>query len=154
MLRAIARRNAAYCIIQSNVSSSVTGTTSETTLVTITIPGSAMGPNGSLRIMPITSCTNNANAKTFRIRVAGNSVQSVSLANAAGFQTMTIIRNRNSASSQMIHQSSTAFSATGTAMVTTAVDTNSDFQITITGQLATSTDTLTVEGYSVEILPS
>lgn len=138
-------------LAQSAVASSVTGTTAETTLASITIPGGMMGANGVLRIAPIWSLTNNANGKTLQIRLAGTSVFSAALPSVGGYQGIATVRNRNSATSQL----TTSGGAYGSVFVNTAtINTAVDQVLTITATLANAADTVTLEGYTVEILPS
>lgn len=158
MLRGTSASRAPVILAQSGVPSALTGTTAETTLATITIPGGMMGPNGSLRIQFEFSNTNNANLKTYRMYYGGLS--------GYGFfgQTVTTsatglvdrgFRNRNSVSVQ-ISPGTGLFGpgVTGGAMITGAVNSNNDQQLIITGQLAVGTDTFTLEGYTVEVLPT
>ncbi len=47
----------------------LTTTTSETELASITIKGGLMGANGKLKIWPLLSMTNNANGKTIKLKI-------------------------------------------------------------------------------------
>lgn len=142
-----------YLIVgQSAIPASVTGTTSEATLATISIPAGRMGPNGRLRVWALVSATNNANAKTLNIRLDGTLMNAgQSLANAASFQGMSVISNRGATNSQ-ISNGSLAFSNTSATNVATAIDTTQTQSLTITGTLGTSSDTLTLEAWGVEAL--
>jgi len=138
----------------------LTGSTSETALATIAIPAGAMGANGQLRIITLWSMTNNANNKYPRIRLGGISgtiYLGATQSSVASQKTQTIIRNRNSQSSQIGFAASGTLGAYGVgpttvANVTSAVDTSAAQDLVISGQLATGTDTLTLESYTVEIL--
>lgn len=138
---------------QSATPVSVTGTLTETTLATITIPGGMMGPNGSLRIRALFGGTNSANSKTMRVRLAGSA-----MATSAGFTTsdyalhQVLVANRNAQNSQLASYG-TAQAGTGSVTVT-AVDTSVDQLLTITGQLASAGETLTLQSFLVEALPS
>lgn len=142
-------------IARSAVASSVTGTTTETTLATITIPAGVMGTNGQLWIMTLWSNTSNANNKTLRVRFSGIAGTQYLLSTATtgvGSQIPLFIRNRNSASSQIGGNSSSAtFGHTASAAVTSAVDTSLATTLVISGQLANAGDTLTLESYTVEL---
>jgi hypothetical protein len=143
-------------LAQSGVAVSVTGTLAETTLASVTIPGGLMGPNGSLRITLLWSNTNNANAKTVQVKIDGQIVSSANQANNASYQHLVIVHNRGSQSAQVMMRSSQvgglAQNSTGTTV--TAIDTSIDKVITFTGTLGVAGDTITLEGYTVEILPS
>jgi len=144
-------------IAASSVISTHTGNTSETTLATITVPAGAMGPNGILRITTLWSLTNNANNKTCRVRFSGASgTQFVAavLPSAQSAQNICIIRNRNSASSQVGHTSGTfnSYNFNTGAITTASVDTSVATTIVISVQLASGTDTASLESYIVELI--
>lgn len=146
-----------YVIGASAVAVPLTGSTSETALATISIPAGAMGANGRLRITVLASASlNNANSKTLRARLGGISgtiFGSSSLASVLSWQSQFIIRNRNSASSQVgFPSAANVFSNAGAAPVTASIDTSVAQDLVISGQLGTGTDTLTLEDYMVEIL--
>ena len=140
-------------LAQSAVAVSLTGTTAETVLATVTVPGNLMGLNGSLRISPIWSGTNNANIKTGSVKFGGVSHASHALASALSAASMFTIRNRGSLASQITYNGAPGTVST-VANTTSSVNTASDVVLQITGQLAVSTDTLTLEGYTVELDPA
>jgi hypothetical protein len=130
--------------------------TTEDILATITIPAGAMGANGRIRITHEWSWTNDANAKTCKVRfggAAGTAYHSSSLTTQTPMKVTTEIANRNSASSQF-GSSLVLFGVTGITSLTTtsAVDTTAATTIVITGQKAASGDTLTLESYLVELM--
>jgi hypothetical protein len=157
---ATALRNAlalqgAGAIAQSAVAQSVTGTTTETTLATITIPAGSMGPNGQIEVTTLWSCTNSANNKTLRVKFGSTAFLNVAATTSAAIHVLTRIANRNSAASQVGSPSSTTNSlgATGASVTTAAIDTTADVTLAITGQLASASETLTLESYIVKIYP-
>ena len=132
---------------------SLTGTTLETELATMTVKGGLMGAKGKLKIWPLLSMTNNANGKTIKLKMDGNVFYGNTRTNEVQLQFLSIVRNTNSQSVQKISSGITAGLGVTTGAVTSlAVDTSADFTISITGQLANSTDTLTLEGFFVEIV--
>lgn len=143
-------------LASSAVAVSVTGTTNETVLATITIPAGAMGINGGVMIHSAWTITNNANTKTLRIRlngIAGTAYLSQSPASVLSFIDFgRRIRNRNSASSQVGIINSTG-STSGGAVVTSSIDTTVSVDLVITAQLGVGTDTATLESYEVWLLP-
>lgn len=143
-----------YVLAQSAVPASVTGTSTPTTLASITVPAGALGPNGCLRITTQWSYTNNANAKSCGITFGGVSFMSSGTASTAGLQYQTNIRNRGASNSQVGYGAGAgaAFTATGVVPVTSAIDTTQAQVLNLLGTLGTSTDTLTLEGCTVEIL--
>ena len=141
-------------VAQSGTASSVTGTTSETVLATIPIPAGALGINGVLRITALWSYTNSANNKTLRINFGGTTWFNQVQTTTASAQGMTMIRNRGSVTSQVGYAISagSAFGSTSVANATAAINMAVAQNLTITGTLALGTETITLEGYTVEIL--
>ena len=132
----------------------LTTTIFETELTSVTIKGGLMGANGKLKIWPLLSMTNNANGKTIKLKIDGNVFYGNTRILEAQIQFLSIVRNTNSQSVQKISSGITAGLGVTTGVVTSlTVDTSADFTISITGQLANSTDTsLTLEGFFVEIV--
>lgn len=133
-----------------------TGDTAETVLAAITLPGGAMGPNGALRITSVFSFTNSANTKSMRYRLgglSGSSLMGISATTSASIMTQRLIQNRNSQSAQIAGPAGFAnsFGASGNLAATSAVDTASSQTLAITGQLANSGETITLESCLVEI---
>lgn len=147
-----------YVFAQSAVSVAVGAVTTETALATITIPGGAMGPNGCVIIDTAWLVTANANAKTLRIRaggIAGTEYQSYAPgATIVANNRTTTINNVNSQSSQRALGS--PFNISGVGSTTSGqqistVDTSVDWDLVISGQKASSGDTLSLEAYRVII---
>jgi hypothetical protein len=145
---------AAGILAQSGAPASVTGTTAATVLASIQVPGGAMGPNGVLRISTQWSYTNNADAKTLGITFGGVTFMASGQSNTAGMQYINRICNRGATNSQVGYGAAAgaSFSTTSTAAQTASVDTTQTQTLNITAQLGTSTDTITLENYTVEIL--
>lgn len=145
-----------HVIGASGVAVPVTGTASETSLAAITIPAGAMGANGILRINALFSYTNSGNTKTLRFRF-GNGLSGTAFATSAGTTVAAIrletqIQNRNSASSQVAGIAGATIGGTSTANVTGTIDTTASQTLTISGQLANTGETITLESYIVELL--
>ena len=98
---------------------SLTGTTSETTLASFTVNGGLMGAKGKLKIWPLLSMTNNANGKTFKLKMDGNVIYGNTRTNETHIQFVSIVRNANSESSQKIGTGVTAGLGTSTAAIVT-----------------------------------
>lgn len=135
-----------------------TGTTSETTLVTITVPANAMGPNGRVRVTLRADFTNNANAKTIRLRwnnaTTGTVIQSVGTSSTASWNGFGTVANRNATNSQIMGPNNTtaSFNASASALGTDTVDTTAAVNIYITATLGNAGDTLTIQDYQAEVL--
>ena len=139
-------------VFVSGTASSVTGTTTETTLATITIPANAMGPNGQIEIIPLWSFTNSANTKTMRVKFASTAFYTQAATATAVTQSLVRIANRNSASSQVGAPGANAGLGNFTAaVITSAENTASPVTLTITGQLTNTGETITLESYLVRV---
>ena len=136
------------------VASSVTGTTALTTLESITILAGIMGSNGQLRITTLWSAgAKNANVKTAYIKFGTNSLQSFALTSVLSAQSLAYTRNRGSAANQINWVNSiTPFMTTSGVLPTSAIDTSVEKNILLQAQLADSSDTVTLEAYSVELI--
>lgn len=142
----------AIVIAQSAVASPITGTTTETTLATITVPANVMGANGRIEITTMWSTTNSANNKTLRVKFGSLTMQSIVMTTNASIQVTAIIANRNNTASQVASpNSSTGTGATTNAVQTASIDTTAAVTILITGQLANTGETITLEAYSVKL---
>lgn len=158
MLRNIAR-SSPLVLAQSGTAVPLTGSTSETTLATVTIPGGLMGPNGSIEVDVSVSFTANTNLKTLNIKLGGSLIGGFGRSGATetGARTNVIVQNRGSQSSQIISQPTATSIIYGVFTVTypatLSKDTSTDQTLTITGTLANSADTITLERYSIKVLP-
>lgn len=129
-----------------------TGSTAETTIATVTIPGGAMGPRGKLRITPLWVYTNNANNKTLRVKAGGSAVQ-VNVPTTTGtLQIVNVLHNQNAENAQ-IQFANTTSTGTGTAgsQSTHSINTAADFDVTFTAQLADAADSVTLVGAVIEV---
>lgn len=140
-------------LAQSAVAVPLTGSTSETTLATITVPAGAMGANGRIEIATDWSYTSSANNKTIKIKLGATQLYSLSQTTSTGMGTRTSVANRNSASSQRCLTLGHNGSAINVGFATSAIDTSASTDITITGQLVVGTETVTLESYQVLLYP-
>lgn len=142
-------------ITESGVASSVTGTTSITTLATITIPAGVMGTNGQLRITTLWSVNaNSANGKSGYVVFGATTYSTLTLTSTLSCQVQHIIRNRGVANSQVGFTSSGSqiFQTSTSAVVTSTEDTATAKTILLQGRVLTTTDTTTLESYTVELI--
>lgn len=119
----------------------LTGTTSETTMLTVSIPASLMNKRGRANVIGLLSLTNNANTKTVRVKVGGQLVASITSTNQNLLGFSAWLLNLNSETSQK----------NGSA-VSFTVDTTIANDLVITGQLANAGDTVTLTTFSMEII--
>jgi len=131
----------------------LTGTTSETTLLTVNIPAGLIGSNGKVKLYPLWSTTNNANTKTLRVKFPSNTVYTGIASNTVHVGGLVIIRNLGSESVQRVSSGMLAgLGGTTSSIAQTTVNTSAATTITVTGQLANSADTMTLEGFFMEIV--
>jgi hypothetical protein len=145
-----------YVIDKGAPGTSHTGDTTETALKTVTIPAGAMGASGQLRISLLFSFTNSTNAKTMRCRFGGASgTQYFAVANSTTgnvmYQWIGRISNKTASSQIGAGNNFGGIGASSSAVVTSAVDTSSAVDLVISGQVANSSETVTLESYTVEL---
>lgn len=143
---------------KSGTASSITGTGTETILATIAIPPNTIGANGQIRIRSYWTTTNNADTKTLRIRLGttGITASQIMLSSITTFGSpmiLTDLQNLNATNSQndFSEGSRGTDGLVTTVLTTSAVDMTASQNIYITGQLGTTTDTITLTGYSIEV---
>ncbi len=142
-----------YIVGQSAVASAITGTTTETVLATVTIPASAIGPNGSVEVLTMWTYTNSANNKVLRIKFGTLSLLALTVTTTATARFSASVANRGATNSQIASFSSSGggFGATTNALTSGAIDTTAAVSLTFTGTLANSGETITLENYIVRI---
>lgn len=144
-----------YVLGQSAVAVSHTGNTNETTLATVNIPAGAMGANGQVIVEAIFSHTASGNNKTPRVKFGGTLISGAVQTTTASSTWRNRVGNRNSEASQVFGPPAltTHFGQTSASVATASVNTASSTDITFTGQLANSGETITLESYIVWIIP-
>ena len=131
----------------------LTVTTLAVNLATITIPAGLLGANGKLKIYPLWATTNNANIKTLRAVFSGSVCTTMTSQSVPNNSGLVIIRNTNSESAQKCSSGLVAgIGSSFGSIASITVDTTAATTITITGQLAVGTDTLTLEDLFVEVV--
>ena len=131
----------------------LTGTTSETTLLTVNIPAGLIGISGKVKMYPLYSMTNNANGKVLRVKLGGSTAFSAFVSNSSQSSALVIIRN---VGSEAVQKSSTGVvSGLGnisTPLTSLTINTSAATTITVTGQLINSADTMMLEDFFMEIV--
>ena len=131
---------------------SLTVSTSVVTLATITIPAGLLGANGKLKIYPLWATTNNANVKTLRLNLGGVVCSTMVSQNVPNNSGLVIIRNTNNEAAQKCSSGLVAgIGPSYGSIAVLTIDTTAATTVTITGQLAVGTDTLTLEDLFVEL---
>ena len=128
--------------------------TATNTLLTKTINGALLGPNGAMLLTCNFQHTNNANAKTVRVTFGGTTIISTSMASAGSSGFVVEIGNRNSASSQfggfVTYRSGTPTTLYATAAINTANDANLVIDIT----KATGSDSFIMDAWALQLAPA
>lgn len=138
-------------LAQSGTAISLTGSLINTIMTTVPVPANMMGRNGMLRITTTWSITNSANNKTIIIKFGGTAISSSIVTTASTYQEERIIQNRNAVNSQVFVFGGAGF--TGAPIGTMAKDTTTIQSIDIVAQLSDIAETITLEAYTVELLP-
>lgn len=147
------RRKLPYILVQSHVALSLTGTTAKTTYATIVLPAGAVGPNGKVEVELMVSHTG-GNPVTVTAELAGNPFFNVANSSALFWAAVGRFFNRASQSSQLTQPANlTSYGVSTSGLVTFNVDTSLAQSITLTGQLGTAGDVLTIESYTIKIFP-
>ena len=149
-----------YLLARGNTDLTVPADTSEDTLVTITVPANSIGANGCITVTTAWSYTASTNVKTMRVHYSGAAgtayLSAVTTANTQFAATLyTKICNRNATNSQIgtLVQGTLNLNAPVT-LPTSSVDTTASSTIVITGQKASSGETMTLAHYDVMVSPS
>ena len=130
-----------------------TGTTAETTVKTYTVPGGSLGANGYLHWEVLFSWPSSANSKTFRVKVNGTEVSRNAQTTSTSYRIHQRLVNRNATNAQVAGgptaTSGWGFGASGVAVSTYTFDTTADLTITLTGELASSSETITWDSFTL-----
>jgi hypothetical protein len=143
---------------QGGAAAALTGTTSETTLASVTVKGGAMGVQGQIMVHSSWSYTNSANNKNARLRIgglAGTVCMNYTVTTTATLVDLRRVANRNSASSQTVTASSGGhtggFGTSANALPAPVQNTANDFDLVLTGQLASAGETITLESWTMTL---
>lgn len=142
-------------LAQSAQAVSLTGSTDETTLASLTIPAGLIKTNGGILVYSHWSMTGNTNNKRKRIKLGSKSFLDLTTSGGTivsyARELWIFARGR---ASQVAMGAGITGGAVGQQAVATATateDLDTDLTLAITGQLGTGTDTLTLEAYSVQL---
>ena len=126
---------------------SLTGSTAGTTAATINVQA---GNTGIIRLTLSFSTTNNANAKTVFVRLGSSLIQTLTITPSTASQTTQILIIGRGASSQY-SSASTLINCTGSGGIATTEDLSANNTLTVSMQLGTITDTITLETWALEV---
>lgn len=147
---------ASYILAQDATQTCHTGDLTDFTLKTISVAGNTIGINGALRVTAIWSRNaGGTSTNLINTKLAGTTFNLISMTTTGlSARTQLQLHNRGVANSQVSSGTlQSNFSSNVNAIVTTAIDTTASQDITLTGQLANTGDSVCVEAYIVEVLP-
>lgn len=145
-------------LAQSGVAVPHTGTTDETTLATIIVPGGLLGPNDALEVETYWTHTSSSMNKTLRVKFGGTAFFQPIVSTSVQTRGLTTIRNAGSLAAQFGGISSTAVTSgiggSAAAMASSAANTAINQTLTITAQLVGTAENITLLGYTVKYVPA
>ena len=160
-VRACDRPNSAFClpliIDQQAGPWNLTGTAAETVLATCTIPGGLVGPHGSIEVSYLFTSTNSANTKTYRVKLGTTTTMAFTATTNPTVRGFSEVHNVTETAQRLtgtLHNGSAFPANTATTSIGAAIDTRADVVVQITGQLATTTETITLEHWRVVVYPN
>jgi hypothetical protein len=136
-----------------------TGNTNETILLTIPVAANSMGVNSQIALQLGVSGTVNSNNKTYKVYfgptgsgLGGTLVATSVMTTSPDGNGTWFIGNRGSLTSQVATGTlSGAFTSSNS--ITSSVNTLNSCEINISGQLATSTDTIAIDLVNAQLMP-
>jgi hypothetical protein len=146
-------------IAQSFVAASAPADTNEDTLATISVP--ALGTNSLIRLTTIWMFAGAGGTRTIRVRFSGAAgtkyLENAVAAARTGATVVTYIANANVTNAQIgssVGQTDngTGFQTAGAGNASSSVDTTVATTIVLTGQKASAGDTLTLQGFTAELI--
>jgi hypothetical protein len=149
---------ASYLLGSVHTDVTVTGTTTETSLFSIVVPGGAMGINGVLRVRVHIPTNNRTATNSIRLKFGGSNVFAFAYTNATNYENCIYdfeIRNKGSLTSQEAFQTmNRASSASSSYTANTAINTAINQTLEVTAQLGSSLggNTVTFDSATIEIL--
>lgn len=137
-----------------------TGDALEFTFATVTIPANTLGANGVLRVSSLWSMTGSANNKTFKHHLGGVGGTSIgggvmAAVGITGLRVDITLIAANATNAQnaisMAARGSDSL-VTEANVIATSVDMTASTTLVLTGQLTTTSETITLLGYVVEYI--
>jgi len=132
-------------VVGSNASYTQT-TASDLVLLRTTVPGGLMGSSGEVHytLLCVTNAT--ANSKPVKVTYGGTAIHTASLSSNVSTIIDKEITNRGVTNRQIANPlAALGHGSSADASLYLSIDTNSDFDITVTGQINTATDFIVLE---------
>lgn len=142
-------------LAQSAVAVSHGGDTNEAVLASVAVPANSMGVNGRVEVEARLTLSNSANSKTVNLKFGGTTFATKVQAGAAIDSLQGDIANRGDPAIQVgSAQFYTGNSMSTNGVTTGAADTSQEQILSITAQLASAADTVTLESYRFVLHPA
>lgn len=125
---------------------SVSATTTETVLGSVTIPANLLGPQDAMIVSYSIGSIPSANNKTYRIKFGGQTFGTQVVTTLDMVNQYFVIQNLTTSTQRSVNALQGA-----TSVVSGTVNTASDQTLQITGQCASAAETITLYQYGVEI---
>jgi hypothetical protein len=136
---------------QSAVPVSLTGTTVEKVMARVIVPAESMGRYGAIRITTLWSMKNSELEKKIVTRFAGADISSSVVSTVTTYTEQRSIYNRGTSDRQVFIFGGAGY--TGQDIGTLSVSTTANQVIEIVAQLPAPAELITLEAYTVELLP-
>jgi hypothetical protein len=121
-------------------------TASDLVLLRTTVPGGLMGVSGEVHYTMLFTTNSTANSKPVKVTFGGTDIHSASLAGNISTVIDKEITNRGVTNRQIANPlAALGHGSQSTASLYLSIDTNSDFDVVITGQINTATDYIVME---------
>lgn len=140
-----------FTLAQSSSPIALTGTTTAKVLASVTIPANRIGKMGLVRISTTWSVSNSLGEKKIITRFGGDDISSNVITTVSTYQEQNSIQNRDKTDEQFFVFG--GFAYTGAPLGKLTKDTTLPQIIDIVAQLSDSKDSVTLEAYTIEIIP-
>lgn len=115
-------------------------TGADITLISLTVPGNAMGIHGGLDSRLLFAHTNSANNKIHKIKLAGTSVYNSSFTTTTGNGVINQINNMGATNVQVASGTGNSSGLGSMSLAHATIDTTTDQSLAVTTQLANASD--------------
>lgn len=118
-------------------------------LAEFTIPAGTLGANSILQVEPLWTFTSSASNKILKVKLGGSTIYTATRTTSVKEAPLIVLANRNSLSSQIKPYDSNYTTAGTGAPETYAIDFSAAIDVEITGQRASSGDTLALQYFRI-----
>jgi hypothetical protein len=123
-------------------------------LLTVSVPANSLGANGRIEVNREGVVPNNANAKYIQLTWSGTTVNTATLASTAGGGAIISIQNMGVTNAQYAQNGNTGDTGAAVSSALPAGDTTGAVNLVFNEQMATATDFVIMNSYSVKLFPA